>query len=70
MHVCSRSSRCLKITLQRDQIDISGAGQLTIGQLPEGVDNSSLTWVPVRLYSTSDGGLSAPSFASGETYPL
>ncbi|KAM5543426.1 hypothetical protein V8D89_002677 [Ganoderma adspersum] len=58
------------ITLQRDQIDISGTGKLTIGQLPEGVDNSSLTWVPVRLYSTSDGGLSAPSFASGETYPL
>ncbi|KAI1794363.1 acid protease [Ganoderma leucocontextum] len=58
------------ITLQRDQIDISGTGQLTVGQLPDGVDNSSLTWVPVRLYSSSEGGLSAPSFASSETYPL
>ncbi|KAI8978756.1 acid protease [Trametes punicea] len=58
------------ITLQRDTIDVSGQGQLTIGALPEGVDNSSITWVPVRLYTAADGGLQPPSFASNETYPL
>ncbi|KAI0816834.1 aspartic peptidase domain-containing protein [Trametes gibbosa] len=58
------------ITLQRDTIDVSGEGQITIGQLPEGVDNSSLTWVPVRLYDESVGGLTPPSFASQEVYPL
>lgn len=59
-----------QITLQRDTIDVSGEGQITIGQLPEGVDNSSLTWVPVRLYDESVGGLTPPSFASQEVYPL
>ena len=59
-----------QITLQRDTIDISGKGQLTIGELPSGVDNSSLTWVPVRPYTPENGGLQAPSFASNETYPL
>ncbi|CDO69856.1 hypothetical protein BN946_scf184884.g15 [Trametes cinnabarina] len=58
------------ITLQRDTIDVSGQGQITIGQLPEGVDNSSITWVPVRLYDPADGGLQAPSFAPNEKYPL
>ncbi|KAI0634495.1 acid protease [Trametes polyzona] len=58
------------ITLQRDTIDVSGEGQITIGALPEGVDNSSITWVPVRLYDPSNGGLSPPSFAAGEVYPL
>ncbi|KAL1948222.1 hypothetical protein VTO73DRAFT_12297 [Trametes versicolor] len=58
------------ITLQRDMIDVSGKGQLTIGRLPEGVDNSSITWVPVRLYSSDEGGLSPPSFAPDEVYPL
>ncbi|GJE99878.1 acid protease [Phanerochaete sordida] len=58
------------ITLQRDTIDVSGHGQITIGELPQGVDNSSITWVPVRLYSSADGGLNPPSFASNEVYPL
>ncbi|KAI0372286.1 acid protease [Pilatotrama ljubarskyi] len=58
------------ITLQRDTIDVSGEGQITIGQLPEGIDNSSITWVPVRLYDPADGGLQAPSFAPNEKYPL
>jgi len=57
------------ITLQRDTIDISGTGQLSVGKLPEGVNNSSLTWVPVRLYSQNDGGIAPPSFAPDETYP-
>ncbi|KAJ7873883.1 aspartic peptidase domain-containing protein [Mycena olivaceomarginata] len=58
------------ISLQRSTIDISGTGALTLGTLPDGVDNSSLTWVPVRLYNPAEGGISAPSFAPGEVYPL
>ncbi|KII86691.1 hypothetical protein PLICRDRAFT_114010 [Plicaturopsis crispa FD-325 SS-3] len=54
------------ITLQRDTIDIGGNGALTIGKLPDGVDNSSLTWVPVRRYSAADGGIKPPSFAPDE----
>ena len=59
--------------LQRDVIDISGTnGAFTIGKLPDGIDNSSLTWVPVRLYTTQDGGLDPPSFAPNEVsfHPL
>jgi len=53
--------------LQRDVIDISGShGALTIGKLPDGIDDSSLTWVPVRLYEPGDGGLSPPTFAQDE----
>jgi len=59
------------VALQRDTIDSSPSyGQLTIGTLPDGVDNSSLTWVPVRLYSTSEGGPQSPTFATSEIYPL
>lgn len=58
------------ITLQRDTIDVSGSGEITIGELPAGVDNSSITWVPVRLYDPAEGGLNPPTFASNETYPL
>jgi hypothetical protein len=57
------------INLQRDTIEISGNGVLSIGQLPNGVDESSVTWVPVRLYPSADGGLPSPSFAPGEIYP-
>jgi len=53
--------------LQRNVIDVSGShGALTIGKLPDGIDNSSLTWVPVRLYEPGDGGLSPPTFAQDE----
>ncbi|KAH9846730.1 acid protease [Lenzites betulinus] len=58
------------IMLQRDTIDVSGEGVITIGELPKGIDNSSLTWVPVRLYDSSVGGLDPPSFAPQEVYPL
>ncbi|KAF7357780.1 Peptidase A1 domain-containing protein [Mycena venus] len=58
------------ISLQRSTIDISGTGALTLGTLPDGVDNSSLTWVPVRLYSPAEGGITPPTFASNEVYPL
>ncbi|KAG6916182.1 hypothetical protein DXG01_008112 [Tephrocybe rancida] len=59
-------SPMFSITLQRSTIDIGGSGQLTIGKLPDGVDNSSMTWVPVRLYTAEDGGLAAPTFAPNE----
>jgi len=58
------------ITLQRDTIDIGGTGQLSVGKLPDGVQNSSLTWVPVRLYSRNDGGLTPPVSAPNETFPF
>lgn len=56
-----------QVTLQRDIIDVSGSnGALTVGRLPDGIDNSSLTWVPVRLYGPNDGGLNPPQFAPDE----
>lgn len=56
-----------QVMLQRNVIDVSGShGALTIGKLPDGIDNSSLTWVPVRLYEPGDGGLSPPTFAQDE----
>ncbi|KAF9015426.1 aspartic peptidase domain-containing protein [Cyathus striatus] len=58
------------ITLQRSTIDIGGTGSLTIGKLPDNVNNSSLTWVPVRLYSPEEGGLEPPKFAPSEIYPF
>ncbi|KAG5642547.1 hypothetical protein DXG03_002585 [Asterophora parasitica] len=58
------------ITLQRSTVDIGGEGVLTVGKLPAGIDNSSLTWVPVRLYEVNDGGLRPPTFAPNEKYPL
>ncbi|KAJ8454508.1 hypothetical protein ONZ45_g19278 [Pleurotus djamor] len=57
------------ITLQRNTIDIGGQGLLTVGKLPDGIDNSSLTWVPVRRYSHEEGGLKAPRFAPDEVFP-
>jgi hypothetical protein len=56
-----------QVMLQRDIIDVSGShGALTVGKLPDGIDNSSLTWVPVRLYGPQDGGLHPPQFAPNE----
>jgi hypothetical protein len=59
------------IYLQRNEIEDNGPGNgtLTIGKLPDGVDNSSLTWVPVRLYNPSEGGITPPTFAPNEVYP-
>jgi len=59
------------IELQRSTIDIGGGrGILTVGTLPDGVDNSSLTWVPIRLYNPAEGGMKPPAFAPDEVYPL
>lgn len=45
-------------TLQRDSIDIGGnVGQLSIGELPAGIQSDSLTWVPLRAYTPQEGGL-------------
>lgn len=57
------------VTLQRDMIDIGGSGVLTVGKLPDGVDNSSLTWVPVRRYTPAEGGVAPPTFAPNEVRP-
>lgn len=59
------------ITLQRNTVDIGGnLGMLSIGELPSGVTNDSLTWTPVRGYPTDQGGLAAPADSPGELYPI
>lgn len=46
------------IALQRDTVEIGGnEGMLSIGGLPPGVQNESLTWVPVRKYTLQQDGL-------------
>jgi hypothetical protein len=60
-------SPMFSITLQRDTIQIGGnEGMLSIGQLPPSVHSESLTWVSVRGYPSSQGGLNPPSDAPGE----
>ena len=58
------------VTLQRNTIDVSGHGEITIGQLPDEIEESDITWVPVRLYDPAEGGMAPPSFAPNEKYPL
>ena len=55
-----------QISLDRHTNGLDGKGLLTIGNFPKGVDNSSLTWVPVRLYADKDGGMSTFSSAPNE----
>lgn len=60
-------SPMFSITLQRDAIQIGGnEGMLSIGQLPPSVQSESLTWVSVRGYAPSQGGLNPPTDAPGE----
>lgn len=60
-------SPMFSITLQRDTIQIGGnEGMLSVGQLPPTVQSESLTWVNVRGYPPTQGGLNAPSDAPGE----
>lgn len=55
------------VTLQRDKIELGGnVGMLSIGELPAGISNDSLTWVPIRGYSAAQGGLNSPT----DTYPI
>lgn len=55
------------VTLQRDTVDIGGnVGTLSIGELPKGVKNESITWAYVRKYPTTQGGLPAPPDSPSE----
>ena len=55
------------ITLQRDTIDVGGnAGMLSIGEMPNGVSEDKLTWVPLRNYTSYEGGLPGPPDAPNE----
>lgn len=57
----------ISVTLQRDNVDIGGnVGMLSIGELPPGIANTSMTWVPLRLYTRSEGGLPAPTNSPNE----
>ncbi|KIJ93822.1 hypothetical protein K443DRAFT_377715 [Laccaria amethystina LaAM-08-1] len=59
------------VTLQRDSIQVGGnAGMLSIGEMPSGVSKDSLTWVPIRAYPYTQGGLPAPPDSPNEVYPL
>ncbi|KAI0329324.1 acid protease [Cubamyces sp. BRFM 1775] len=58
-------------TLQRDTISFSSNdGTLSLGALPFGLSDDRLTWVPVRTYSVTEGGLPPPPGAPSEVYPL
>ncbi|KAF7377383.1 Peptidase A1 domain-containing protein [Mycena sanguinolenta] len=64
----SLSSAMFTISLQRDTMDIGGnAGILSLGELPAGVQESALTWAPVRKYPSA---LQAPANSPNETYPI
>ena len=43
---------------------------MSLGKLPAGVNNDSLTWVKVRGYTTAEGGMTAPPDSPGEVYPV
>ena len=55
------------ITLQRNTIDVGGnAGMMSIGEMPNGVSEDKLTWVPLRNYSTDEGGMPGPPDSPNE----
>ena len=55
------------ITLQRNTIDVGGnAGMLSIGEMPSGVSEDKLTWVPLRNYTAAEGGMPAPPDSPNE----
>ncbi|KAK0199626.1 aspartic peptidase domain-containing protein [Desarmillaria ectypa] len=59
------------VTLQRNTISRGGnVGQLSIGELPTGIKNESLTWVTIRSYSSEEGGLAGPTDSPNEKYPI
>lgn len=65
------ASPLFTIALQRDSVDIGGnTGMLSIGELPDGVDNNTLTWAQVRGYPPFAGGLVAPPDSPNELYPV
>lgn len=59
------------VSLQRNTIEIGGnVGQLSIGELPEGISEDNITWVPLRAYSVNEGGLQPPIDSPNEQYPI
>jgi hypothetical protein len=67
----SLAAPMFSVLLQRDTVDIGGnLGQLSIGELPAGVMQGSLTWAEVRRYNQTEGGMAPPPDASDEVYPL
>jgi Eukaryotic aspartyl protease len=55
------------VALQRDTVEIGGnVGLLSIGELPGGIKNESMTWAPVRLYTKAQGGLPPPPDSPNE----
>lgn len=65
------ASPIVVISLQRDTVDIGGnQGMLSIGELPAGLAMEDLTWVPLRGYTTAEGGLPAPEESPNEIYPI
>jgi hypothetical protein len=55
------------ITLQRNTIDVGGnAGMLSIGEMPSGVSEDKLTWVPLRNYTADEGGMPGPPDSPNE----
>jgi hypothetical protein len=55
------------VTLQRDTVEVGGnVGLLSLGELPHGIKNESMTWVPVRLYTKAQGGLPPPPDSPNE----
>jgi hypothetical protein len=59
------------ITLQRDTIDVGGsAGMLSIGEMPSGVSEDKLTWVPLRNYTADEGGMPGPPDSPNEVSEL
>jgi len=48
------------VSLQRNTVDIGGVGMLSIGELPSGIADDNMTWVPLRMYSYDEGGMPAP----------
>jgi hypothetical protein len=50
-----------QMTLECETILPGGnIGEITLGGLPDGISNESLTWAPVRLYQSGEGGLDPP----------
>ena len=49
------------MTLQRNTIDFGGnAGMLSVGEMPNGVSEDKLTWVPLRNYTADEGSMPGP----------
>ena len=64
------ASPMFAIALQRETIEIGGNdGMFSIGELPPGIQNENLTWVPVRKYTPQQGALTPPQDTSHEVRP-